>query len=325
MLDIKIGIVGCGMVGERYARELRSLGAEVVATADVAGERASRVAGISGATAYVDYHELLEEVDIDLVCVCTPTPFHYGPVVKGARHGRHVFCEKPLSESLSLAQEMCDAVRDADVAMGMGFKMRFEGVFADAMSVIESGDIGKPMYSVFSYFQPVPPGKRIWYCDVGVLREMLSHVIDLSNWMLGLRPRSAAARLDSLLGRKGEDKAFLRVAYDDGAVASIQGGYIGTDYPPVSASDDILFQIVGDAGYVAGSRSGHLITVTRKGLAHQQCKPVNAFRAELEAFLTALSTGEALPVPAQAGLVAQAVIEAALASNRKGRAVDVQV
>ena len=201
--------------------------------------------------------------------------------------------------------------------MGMGFKLRYEAVFARAKSLIEAGEIGLPLYSIFSYFQQVPPPERSWYKEFGAARDNVVHAIDLSNWLLNRKPARVSARLDNRLGFKGEDKVFLQMAYEDGARASIHGGWVGSDYPQVAASDDILFQVIGEAGYIAGDRAGHLVVASKRGIERSALEPIDAFSAELAAFLNALRHGQPPPVPAEAGLIAQAVIEAAFESNRK--------
>lgn len=319
--DIRIGIAGCGLIGRQYAQRLSRLGAQVAAVADPLPERAQQVAAISGAASYSDARELLAAGAIDLLCVCSPTPFHYEAVMAAARCGRHIFCEKPLAEDLTQAREMCRAARDAGVAFGIGFKMRYEAIFARAKSLIEAGEIGPPLYAIFSYFQELPPPERNWYTDFGTTRDNVAHAIDLSNWLLGRPPVQVRARLDNRLGFKGEDKVFLQVAYGDGALASIHGGWVGRDYPKVAASDDLFFQIIGEAGYVAGDRAGHFLSASGRGIERRRLDPVDSFTAELEAFLMALSMSRPPPIPAEAGLVAQAVIEAAFESHRSGEAI----
>ena len=322
--DIRIAIIGCGLIGRQYAQRLSRLGAPVVAVADPLLERAEEVAEANGAAMYSSARDLLDEEAIDLLCICSPTPFHHAAVLAAAGRGLHIFCEKPLAENLAQAREMCGAAHEAGVTMGMGFKMRYEAAFARAKSLIEAGEIGAPLYSIFSYFQQVPPPERAWYKDFGTTRDNVVHAIDLSNWLLDRPPAGVRARLDHRLGFKGEDKVFLQIAYGDGALASIHGGWVGADYPAVAASDDILFQIVGEAGYVAGDRAGHIVIASGRGIERLALAPVDSFSAELAAFLDALRLGEPPPVSAAAGLVAQAVIEAAFASDRSGETVSIE-
>ncbi len=321
MTDIRVGIVGCGLIGRQYAQRLGRLGAQVEAVADPMPERTQQVAALSGAATYADARELLAREYIDLLCVCSPTPYHYEAVLAAAQRGRHIFCEKPLAENLEQAREMCRAAHEAGVMLGIGFKMRYEAVFARAKSMIDAGDIGTPLYAIFSYFQQVPPPERIWYTDYGALRDNIVHAIDLSNWLLGRLPAQVSARLGNRLGFKGEDKVFLQVAYPDGALASIHGGWVGGDYPQVAASDDIFFQIVGAAGYVAGDRAGHFVSATKRAIERCALDPVDSFTEELAAFLGALRSGEPPPIPGAAGLLAQAVIEAAFESSRRAEPV----
>ena len=154
--EIRVGIVGCGLIGRQYAERLGRLGAPVVAVADPLLGRAQQVAEASGAAAYGNVGDLLDGEAIDLLCVCSPTPYHHEAVLAAAGRGRHIFCEKPLAENLQQAREMCRAAREAGVTMGIGFKMRYEAVFAHAKSLIEAGEIGAPLYSIFSYFQQAP-------------------------------------------------------------------------------------------------------------------------------------------------------------------------
>ena len=321
--DIRIGIVGCGLIGRQYAERLGRLGAYVAAVADPMAERAQQVAAISGAAIYSDSRELLAREDIDLLCVCSPTPFHCDAVLAAAQRGRHIFCEKPLAETLKQAREMCRAARKAGVMLGIGFKMRYEACFARAKAMIAAGEIGTPLYTIFSYFQQVPPPERIWYTDFGAARDNIVHAIDLSNWLLDRPPAQVTARLDNRLGFKGEDTVFLQVAYPEGALASIHGGWVGSAYPPVAASDDIFFQIVGEAGYIAGDRAGHFVAASARGIERFALDPVDSFTAELTAFLLALRSAQLPPIPGAAGLLAQAVIEAAFQSSRRGEPVPI--
>ncbi len=321
MKAIRVGIAGCGLVGRQYVARLGRLGAQVAAVADPMLERAERAAKACDAAVYADPRQLLAAEAIDLLCVCSPTPFHFEAVMAAASYRRHIFCEKPLAENLTQARQMCRAAREASLMLGIGFKMRYEAIFARAKTLIEAGEIGPPLYAIFSYFQQAPPPERIWYTEYGTMRDNVVHAIDLSNWLLDRPPAQVTARLDNRLGFKGEDKVFLQIAYGAGALASIHGGWVGEDYPKVAASDDILFQVVGEAGYIAGDRAGHLLVANRRGIKRSALAPVDSFSAELEAFLNALRTGQPAPAPGEAGLVAQAVMEAAFESNRSGAAV----
>ncbi|WID98867.1 Gfo/Idh/MocA family oxidoreductase [Bosea vestrisii] len=314
---MRIAIIGCGMIGRIHADRLAGLGHAIVAASDPDLERARAVA--AGGRAYQDHRDLLREGGIDVACVCSPTPHHHGAVMDCAAAGVHVFLEKPMSVTLDEGREMAAAMEAAGLALGFGFKMRFEAVFAEARRLVAEGTIGRPRYATFSFYQPTPPGERIWYADIGVLRDMLVHMIDLAGWLLDAGPSAVRARTDREIGRAGEDKAFIDIDFGERVEARIQGGYLA-DYPDVAGREDIVFQIVGERGYVLGKRPDLLLAVTADGSRTHALAPIDAFAAELKAFTDALAARELPPVTGRDGLRAQAMIDAAERSAAAGGA-----
>jgi myo-inositol 2-dehydrogenase / D-chiro-inositol 1-dehydrogenase len=317
MIPLRIAIIGCGMIGRIHADRLAALGHSIAGASDPDLERARVMA--AGGRACRDHRDLLREADIDVACVCSPTAHHRDAVMDCAAAGVNVFLEKPMAVTLHDGLEMAAAMDAAGLMLGFGFKMRFETVFAAARRLVAEGTIGRPRYATFSFYQPTPPGERIWYADIGVLRDMLVHVIDLAGWVLDADPNSVRARTDREIGRAGEDKAFVDIDFSERVEARIQGGYLA-DYPDVAGREDIVFQIVGERGYVLGKRPDLLLTVTHDGPRTHALVSVDAFTAELKAFTEALAAGELPPVTGRDGLRAQAVIDAAERSAAAGGA-----
>ena len=307
-MPIKFGIFGCGMIGKIYADRICSLGHEVVSACDVDLARARALKPTQGA--YGSHTELLAARGIDVACVCSPTPYHYRAVLDAADAGVDVFLEKPMGLNLHEALEMSAAMRSAGRKMGFGFKMRFETIFSEAKSLIAAGHIGRPRFATFSFYQPIPPGERIWYADVGVIRDMLVHMFDMATWMFSAEPIEVRARTLKEIGRAGEDKAFVDIRLVGCDEIRVQGGYIA-GFPEIAGREDIVFQIVGEEGYIVGKRPDSLMSVTKVGLTHHPIVPVDPFQKELSAFISALESGGIIPVTDQDGLRAQKIIELA--------------
>jgi myo-inositol 2-dehydrogenase/D-chiro-inositol 1-dehydrogenase len=311
---LRFGIVGCGMIGKIYAERLRALGQQVVAASDPDLGRAQAVA----TEGYADHREMFARSNLDVACICSPTQYHHRAVLDAAAAGIDVFLEKPMSVALAEAREMRAAMVSRRV--GFGFKMRFESVFAAAHAAIEAGEIGAPRFGTFSFYQPIPPGERIWYADVGVLRDMLVHMFDMASWLMAGEPQQVSARTAREIGRAGEDKAFVDIMFSNGRQARVQGGYM-PDYPDVAGHEDIVFQIVGERGYLVGKRPDTLMVVNHAGARAVPIAIVDAFGAELKAYIAAMETGSVLPISDTDGLRAQAVIDAAERSAAKGGAL----
>ena len=222
-----------------------------------------------------------------------------------------------MAETVDQATEMTAAVSAAGKSLGFGLKMRYEAVFREARRRIDRGDIGTPGEVVITYNQNLPPPDRAWYLEEGVLLGSMPHPFDLAIWWLGQEPEWLWVDTGSRLGYKGEDHAAVVIGHVRGGRSVLQMAY-HSSFPEVAARDDLVFQIVGDSGYLHGERSGSLLSVNRKGRSRQTISAVNAFEAELRDFLSAIKDGRPPPVGGAAGLLAQKMIESARRSASSG-------
>jgi len=120
---MRFGLIGCGWIVERdHIPAMRqSDKVNIVATADVAAERArlaARIAGVADSAAYSDYRSLLERGDVDIVSVASPPSTRLQIIRDAAAAGKHIVCEKPIALSLAAADEMIAACQAAGVSTG---------------------------------------------------------------------------------------------------------------------------------------------------------------------------------------------------------------
>ena len=102
---LKVGIVGCGMIGREHAKRLqyKIRGCEVTAVCDVFEDSAKNTAALIGdVKVYTNYEELVADPEVDAIVVTTPGQFHKGPILAAIKAGKPVFSEKPL---IKLASE----------------------------------------------------------------------------------------------------------------------------------------------------------------------------------------------------------------------------
>jgi myo-inositol 2-dehydrogenase/D-chiro-inositol 1-dehydrogenase len=313
-----IGIAGCGVIGRTHAAVYATAGHRVRAVADPVEVTRRTLAAAHGAREYADPVEMIERERLDLVSICSPPAVRLAPIAAAARRGCHVFCEKPLALRLPEAEAIWATACRTGIALGVGFKMRFEGAFATAHRLVAEGAIGRPELLVLTYFQPPPT--IAWYLEIGTLRDTLVHAIDLAAWLLGAPVRRVHATLHRTFNPRAEDRAELTLELPPGR-ALVAGGYLET-FPPIAGQDDICFQLVGARGYLAGSRRRGLLLVNDAGVHNVSAPQGDGFAAELDAFLVALARDPAtIPVTGLDGLRAQAVIEACEESARRATPV----
>jgi predicted dehydrogenase len=108
---LRFGIIGGGVIGAHHARAVAGLGdaAHLVAVADPVVERARALAEEHGCDWQVSAEDLLARVDVDAVCICTPSGMHADQAEKALQAGKHVIIEKPIDVSLEAADRLLEA------------------------------------------------------------------------------------------------------------------------------------------------------------------------------------------------------------------------
>ena len=128
---LKIGIIGAGRIGKVHLESIsyHVKGAEVVAIADpfMNDETRAFCEGFGVEKIYTDYTKIIEDADIDAVLVCSSTDTHAPISIEAINAGKHVFCEKPLANTVDKILEIADALKaHPEVKFQVGFNRRFD-------------------------------------------------------------------------------------------------------------------------------------------------------------------------------------------------------
>lgn len=188
--QLGVGIVGCGLIGQKRARALGA--ARLVACADLDPRRAQALANNHpGAFATGDWRDILNRSDIDIIVVST-TNDSLAEVSRAAvSAGKHVLVEKPAGRSTRDLEPLMEATRRATVQVRVGFNHRYHPGLLKARRLYEDNLLGKLMFVRGRYGH----GGRIGYekewranpeiSGGGELIDQGVHLIDLSRWFLG--------------------------------------------------------------------------------------------------------------------------------------------
>lgn len=201
-MTIKVGIIGCGLMGSLHARTLHTLpGVKVAAVHNRTRAKAEALAAEVGATVYDSYEALLD-LDLDAVWVATPDHLHVDASKAVLESGKHLFLEKALATSMEDGAEIVAAgAKHPELKAMVAYPLRFSPVYR-AMKETLSGDVGKPIqaWSMRTHF--LDPNQRVydkyrdhyydtpnWYFDdvtaKGPIFSHGSHDYDLLTWMCG--------------------------------------------------------------------------------------------------------------------------------------------
>ena len=183
---LKVGIVGCGMIGKEHAKRIqyKIMGAEVVAVCDVfeAGAKAASDL-IGGVKIYTDADALIADPDVDAIVVTTPGNFHKNPILSAIKAGKPVFTEKPLTTTAA----DCKEIVDAEMASGkhlvqVGFMRRYDRGYNQVRDLIRSGEFGKPMILKCTHRAEAVDAS---YTTEMAVTDTAIHEIDVLPWLIG--------------------------------------------------------------------------------------------------------------------------------------------
>lgn len=188
MEDVRVGVVGLGRLGYVHAQNLaRNIKqAKLTAVCDVDAELATKTAEEFGCKSYTDVKKIVEDSDVEAVCVVTPTADHVEPVTAVVLTGKPLFCEKPLASTLDDSIKLADLIKNAGIPCQIGFMRRYDPPCAQAKVMIAEGAIGSPVYFCGFSRDPLPP--PAWACNPatggGLFIDMLIHDFDLARFLM---------------------------------------------------------------------------------------------------------------------------------------------
>jgi len=229
--QIKIGLIGAGLIGQAHSMMLRLIAdradrsvciASIYDVAQVAAEKLA--ARWPGAKVAGSLHHILEDPAIDAVFICTPTATHRAICLDAAAAGKHIFCEKPLAMSAAEAAEMQAAIERAGVISQVGLVMRFMAAYHVMRALANEPAAGKVLAVAMRDDQDFPirgAHPSGWRNDPsltagGTLVEHSVHDVDLFSWMFGPLVRIYCTTCN-VRGAPGiEDVAFTQFEFAAG-------------------------------------------------------------------------------------------------------------
>jgi predicted dehydrogenase len=229
--DRSILLVGCGSIGRRHARVLRSLGVLDLRFYDTDRRKAASLATeVSSSHVERSLEEALDRGP-DAVFVLTPPEHHVPLAVEALRSGAHVFCEKPLSTSTQDLPALADAIAASGRRFMVGLCFRFHpGLMRMHRAVVDEGAVGRPLSIrafVGEHLPTVRPDYRTLFSASSVGVFDLVHDLDLVMWLAGGPPHTVHTLHGSLsdVGISAPDLAEVIMAFPSGAIGSVHLDY----------------------------------------------------------------------------------------------------
>jgi predicted dehydrogenase len=182
---------------------------------------------------YENFDGIKNNPDIDAVYVITPNALHHDEVIRVARAGKHVICEKPMALNAKEGQEMVDVCKKANVKLLVGYRMHFEPKTLEIIRMRKDGEFGKVLFfqglSGFKIGDPNQWRLNKQLAGGGALMDIGIYSINGSRYMIGEEPvwlTAEETKTDPEKFKEGVDETILfQLGFPGGAVASCLSTY----------------------------------------------------------------------------------------------------
>lgn len=292
METIKVGIIGLGRLGRRYAENLkfRVRFADLVAACSIQEHELDYARDmLQIPDVYTSYEDMLSRPDLDAVYIVSSTDKHAEHFIAALDAGLHVFCEKPLALDVASCEKVeAHAAERPDQYAVVGFVRRFDPSYAHAKKKVDEGAIGTPFFvksQTVDMDEQAPFQVEFVKTSGGIFHDFNVHDIDLVRWFLGSNIETVFAT-----GGAYSHKEFAALGDADNVLATcvLENGAMASLHASRTAfhGHDTFTEVVGTEGSLRIGRPAALnrVEISDQHGVRQECVRTFYERFE-EAFL----------------------------------------
>ena len=277
---------------------------------------------------YENFYSIKNNPDIDAVYVITPNALHREHVIRAAKAGKHVICEKPMALNAKEGEEMVDACKHANVKLLVGYRMHFEPKTLEIIKMRKQGDFGKIMFFQglcgFKIGDPSQWRLNKQLAGGGSLMDIGIYAINGARYMVGEEPTWITAqetKTNPVIFKEGVDETIqFQMGFANGAVASCLSTY-NMNYLD-------KFFLTGERGYAELQPStgyGPIKGRTNKGELTHPHKTHQTVQMDEMAQIILEGKQATVPVDGEEGLKDLKIIDAIYLAAKTGKKVGLKL
>jgi predicted dehydrogenase len=279
---------------------------------------------------YDNFDKIADNADVDVVYVVLPNSMHHEYTIRAAKAGKHVFCEKPMANTVKECEEMIAACKAANKKLAIGYRLRYEPTTMRAIEMVQKHEHGKPrvIESVHSF--NINPGE--WRTDKklaggGPVMDLGIYCINATRYLSGEEP----SHVNAMVYQPSDDPRFttteaqmvFNMKFPSGLLA-----YCSTSYAHHPTNRvHVMAEHAEITIQPAFAYNGVKLHVRRKGGdAHEaavQPEKFNQFVAEMDHLAECIRDNQEPRTPGEEGLRDMKVIEKLYESAASGKTVEV--
>jgi predicted dehydrogenase len=229
---LKFALIGCGRISHKHSELLGNNqidGAKLVSVCDIDEEKAKKLADKFNIPYYTDMEKILQNEDIDVVSILTPSGMHCEHTLKIAKYKKHIVVEKPMALTLDDADAMIKACDENGIRLFVVKQNRYNLPVQQLKKALDDNRFGKLVLGTVRVrwcrpqeYYDQDSWRGTWKYDGGVLTNQASHHIDLLEWCMGDVESVFAKSVTALVDIEAEDTAVVTLKFQNGALGIIE-------------------------------------------------------------------------------------------------------
>jgi predicted dehydrogenase len=321
---LRVGLIGTGKHGSRYARHIRDDCPEIELAAVCRRDAAKLAAAVQefGGRPYTDYRELIASSDVEAVIAVLPPTMHPRIVAAACERGVPLLLEKPAAPNLSAGAEMLRSLRQRPIPVMVAQTLRYNTVVGALRSRLAQIGTLRAM-TLSQRFEPSP---LTWLDDPAISGGGMTlhtgvHLFDLVRLFTGSSPRSVTCQMHSVRTERTED-GFAATLHLESPSALVTASCART-----AGGRNGHIGLAGERGTLLADHVLHNASriVGTKAEAIELAAPAATVREVVRDFARAVRDGMPMPISLQDGLRAVAVVDACYVAARSGHVTDVDL
>ncbi|MBG8555339.1 Gfo/Idh/MocA family oxidoreductase [Hymenobacter guriensis] len=279
---------------------------------------------------YQDYEKLKDNPEVQAIYIVLPNSLHAEYVIRGAKTGKHILCEKPMANSARECELMIDACKKANVKLMVAYRIQYEPYNRQVRDMVRDEKFGKPKYieaqNSQSSANPDHWRHKKALAGGGALPDIGLYCLNTSRFVLGTEPTEVFGYMHSTPGnplfKEVEEMMSWQMRFPDGVIVNCVTHY--------NTHDSRFYRVNAERGWLhldnAYAYQGqHLQTSHAEGKAKMQNQITiptkNQFAAEMDHFSECILEDKQPHTPGEEGLQDHRIMEAIYQSAREGRPV----
>jgi len=325
---LNVAVIGAGGIGKTHLKHYSAHAkASLKAICDMDQKRADEAAEAFGVKAYYTVEDLLNNEELDAASVATAGvengSHHFEPTMQCIAAGKHVLCEKPISNDIEHARQMVKAAREKGVMLGINLNHRFTPPAARLKEMQQAGELGETLLINMTLWINNPNESSEWFH----IRALHPHSIDVMRFFGGDIAR-VQCFMHAAPGRKCLSNLSLNLQFTSGAVGHLTGSYDSSMNHPIERCEVLGTKGRGVIENVYERldffpREDKAVRSWHNGIMGGMGSFDDTFKNRIGQFVDEVSEGELKTASGEEGLAAQEVIEAAIRSYQNGTVEEV--